>query len=219
MGVSTAARQAIEHWNHTPLNTPEEVRYHVYPWLYEAAEFRSHRGERVLEVGCGAGCDLLQFVRHGAIATGIDITPGHLRLASQRLGNRARLCLADATSIPFEQGAFDYVYSHGVVHHIPDARRAIQEILRVLRPGGRFNIQLYAFWSLSHLQYRLRWKRTWKLHVENSIKPVHLDLYTGRKVRNLLSPVAVEIRKYEFHCAQMLSKWLGWFIVAKGSKP
>ncbi len=219
MHIDSTARQAIGHWNETPLDVPENVRYRVYPWLYEAAEFRFHRGERMLEVGCGAGCDLLQFVRHGAIATGIDITPAHIGLARQRIGNHAELCLADATSIPFDQGTFDYVYSHGVLHHIADARRAVQEILRVLRPGGRFNIQLYAFWSLSHLQYRLRWWGKWKLHVENSTRPVHLDLYAAKDVRRLLMPVPAEIRKYEFHHAQILGRWLGWFIVAKGAKP
>src|SRR5258708_18138587 len=55
-----SAQLAVDHWNRTPLFCSEEERYSVYTWLYEAAEFRHHRGERVLEIGCGAGCDLLQ---------------------------------------------------------------------------------------------------------------------------------------------------------------
>src|SRR3989442_3882126 len=82
----TAQELAIEHWNNTPLFLAEEERYSIYPWLYEVAEFRKHRGHSVLEVGCGTGCDLLQFAKHGAHAFGIDVTPDHIRLARQRLG-------------------------------------------------------------------------------------------------------------------------------------
>jgi len=57
---------AQQHWNETPLYLDESERYSMYPWLYEAAEFRNHAGERVLEIGCATGCDLLQFVKHGA---------------------------------------------------------------------------------------------------------------------------------------------------------
>jgi SAM-dependent methyltransferase len=67
-----AAELAQSHWNETPLFLTEEERYATYPWLYEAAEFRKHQREDVLEVGCGTGADLLQFAKHGALATGDD---------------------------------------------------------------------------------------------------------------------------------------------------
>ena len=89
----TAQELAIEHWNNTPLFLAEEERYSIYPWLYEVAEFRKHRGHSVLEVGCGTGCDLLQFAKHGAHAFGIDVTPEHIRLARQRLGTTGRYFL------------------------------------------------------------------------------------------------------------------------------
>ncbi len=63
-----AAELAQAHWNETPLFLTEEERYSTYPWLYEVAEFGKHRGEKVLEVGCGTGSDLLQFAKHGALA-------------------------------------------------------------------------------------------------------------------------------------------------------
>src|SRR5215471_2811604 len=80
-----SAGLARAHWNERPLFLSQEERYRIYPWLYEAAEFCHHRGERVLEVGCGTGVDLLQFARNGAIATGVDITDEHLRLARERV--------------------------------------------------------------------------------------------------------------------------------------
>src|SRR5258708_38502182 len=72
-----AAGLAQAHWNNAPLYFSEEQRYSDYPWLCEAAEFRHHAGERVLEVGCGSVCDLLQVARNGAIATRVDLTQKH----------------------------------------------------------------------------------------------------------------------------------------------
>src|SRR5258708_3189072 len=81
-----AAGLAQAHWNNAPLYFSEEQRYSDYAWLCEAAEFRHHAGERVLEIGCGSVCDLLQFARNGAIATGVDITERHLELARGQVG-------------------------------------------------------------------------------------------------------------------------------------
>src|SRR5260370_26008399 len=92
---------AIAHWDKTPLNTPSQQRYVIYPCLPEAAEFRKHAGERVLEIGCRAGADLEQFVLGGAIASAVDITPAHVQLARQRPSGRANTHLAEATAFPF----------------------------------------------------------------------------------------------------------------------
>jgi SAM-dependent methyltransferase len=214
--TATARQLAIEHWNRTPLFLPEEKRYSYYPWLYEAAEFRRHQGEHVLEIGCGTGCDLLQFARHGAYAVGVDVTPEHLRLARERVNGCAQVLEGDATRLPFPDGSFDYVYSCGVLHHIDKPRRVVEEIFRVLRPGGRFNVQVYACWSWAHLVYRLKHGRQWKLHVENSPDPVHIELYTARQLRKLFTPAKLRIRKYECHHWQRASWLLGWMLVAKG---
>jgi SAM-dependent methyltransferase len=214
---ASATRQAIEHWNKTPLFLAEEERYSAYPWLYEAAEFRHHPGERVLEIGCGTGADLLQFAKHGAVATGIDITSEHLKLARERVGSRAQVLYADATNIPFKAASFDYVYSHGVLHHIDRPRLVVEEIFRLLRPGGRFNVHVYAYWSFAHLNYRLRFGNEWKLNIENSRDPVHLDLYTGLQLRKLFAPARVTVDKYEFRRWQALGRWIGWFLVVKGT--
>jgi len=214
--MPTARELAIQHWNVTPLLVPEDTRYSVYPWLYEAAEFRRHQGEDVLEIGCGAGCDLLQFARHGARAVGVDVTPEHLRLARERVAGQAEVREGDATALPFPDHSFDYVYSHGVLHHIDQPRRVVEEIFRVLRPDGRFNVQVYAFWSLAHLAYRLKHGRHWKLHVENSRDPVHIELYSARQLRRLFAPAELMIRKYGCHYLQQAGWLLGWMLVAKG---
>lgn len=217
--MTSSSQLAIDHWNKTPLFISEEERYGIYPWLQEAAEFKHHRGERVLEIGCGTGCDLLQFAKHGARAVGIDITPEHLRLARERVGSQAAVGQAEATALPFADSSFDYVYSHGVLHHIDRPRLVVDEIFRVLRPGGRFNIHVYALFSYFTLLRVLQHGRGWKLWIENSRDPVHIDLYTANKLRSLFAPAVVDLRK--FHCRPVpaIASFAGFFLAATGRKP
>ncbi|PYX91705.1 MAG: hypothetical protein DMG71_19630 [Acidobacteria bacterium] len=215
----SAADLAIQHWNTTPLYISEQERYGIFPWLYEAAEFRHHRGERVLEIGCGTGCDLLQFARHGAHATGVDITPKHLELARTRVGNLAIVLRADGRNLPFPDASFDYVYSHGVVHHSDEPRRIVQEIFRVLRPGGCFNVHVYALFSYFVLWNILRRGSNFKLWLENSRDPVHIDLNTGRSLRKLFAPAKLTVVKHHCKPWESLAPLFGWFLVAKGQKP
>src|SRR5205085_2094425 len=71
-------------------------------------------------------------------------------LAYRRLAGRVEQ--ADATRLPFRPASFDVVYSHGVLHHIPDIGAAVAEVYRVLRPGGRAVVMLYHRRSLNYLE-------------------------------------------------------------------
>jgi ubiquinone/menaquinone biosynthesis C-methylase UbiE len=212
-----AAELAQSHWNETPLFLTEEERYSTYPWLYEVAEFRKHRGKKVLEIGCGTGSDLLQFAKHGALATGVDLTTKHVELARRRVGDLAIVEQADARRLPFEDASFDYIYSHGVLHHSDEPEEIAREMFRVLRPGGRINVHVYALWSLITLRGVLRYGAKWKRHVENSEAPVHIDLYTGRKLKRLFGS-HISIEKYECRPLNFLAPRFGWFLVVKGQK-
>ena len=214
-----AGQLAIDHWNRTPLYLSEDERYSTYPWLYEAAEFRHHVGERVLEIGCGTGCDLLQFAKHGAVATGVDITPNHLALARQRIGDQAVVVEAGGEELPFPDASFEYVYSHGVLMHTEYPRRIVEEIFRVLRPGGRFNVHVYSLISYFTLWRFLQHGMAWKRWVENSPDPVHIDLYTGRSLRKLFAPADLSIVKHQCKPWERLAPAFGWFLVATGRKP
>jgi SAM-dependent methyltransferase len=214
--MSDALELAQAHWNETPLYVSREERYGYYPWLHQAAEFDKHRGEHVLEIGCGTGCDLLEFARNGAIATGVDITEAHLRLARQRVAGMAEVLYSDARSLNLPHGSFDYVYSHGVLHHSDQPERIASEILRVLKPGGRFNIHVYALWSVSALEYVVRYGRNWKRRIENSEVPVHIDLYTASRLQKFFNvPITITKR----HCrVPFMERWAGWYLIATGHK-
>ena len=123
-----------------------------------------------------------------------------------------------AKGSPFKDGSFDYVYSHGVLHHMEQPRQMVQEIFRVLRPGGRFNVHVYALWSLFLLGKVVQHGHRWKLWIENSRDPVHIDLYTVRRLKRLFQPAKITVQKYQCRQAPLVERWLGFFLVAKGSK-
>jgi ubiquinone/menaquinone biosynthesis C-methylase UbiE len=111
-----------------------------------AAEFDKARGLKVLEIGCGLGTDGAQFAEAGADYTGIDLTEAAVELARKRFelfDLPGSFRTADAENLDFADESFDVVYSHGVLHHTPETGKAIQEIHRVLRPGGRAVVMLY----------------------------------------------------------------------------
>jgi ubiquinone/menaquinone biosynthesis C-methylase UbiE len=124
----------------------EEERYQVEPYLRSFARFEEGRGQRLLEIGVGAGTDFINWVRNGAVATGVDLTEHGVRLTQERLqleGLMAEVRVADAEQLPFEDQTFDLIYSYGVLHHSPDTQRAIREVHRVLKPGGRARVMIY----------------------------------------------------------------------------
>jgi ubiquinone/menaquinone biosynthesis C-methylase UbiE len=111
-----------------------------------AAEFTASRGLKVLEIGCGLGTDGAQFAQAGANYTGVDLTYAAVDLARKRFelfDLPGRFQTADAEKLDFADESFDLVYSHGVLHHTPDTAKAIREVYRVLRPGGRAIVMLY----------------------------------------------------------------------------
>ena len=122
-------------------------RYVSYaPWLPAAAGFDRFSGRRLLEIGCGMGTDLASFARGGANVHAVDLTPRHLAIARQRLlseDHPVRLARSDGEALPFPSDAFDVVYSFGVLHHTPGTETAVEEIRRVLKPGGTAVIGLY----------------------------------------------------------------------------
>jgi ubiquinone/menaquinone biosynthesis C-methylase UbiE len=139
------------------------------PWLLRIVPFDTFRDNDVLEIGCGAGFDAYEFIRHGARYTGLDITPENIDRTTSHLRTQGleadHLVVGDAMSLPFERDTFDIVFSNGVLHHVADIDRSLHEASRVLRPGGDLWMTLYhrhsAFYVLTLCLYGwiLRGKR------------------------------------------------------------
>ena len=112
-------------------------------------------GRQVLEIGLGEGSDSERLIRQGARWSGVDLTAESIDRVRTRLALRdlpfEQLRQGSVLDLPFGDDTFDMVFSHGVLHHVPDIRQAQSEIHRVLRPGGELVIMLYARWSLNYL--------------------------------------------------------------------
>jgi ubiquinone/menaquinone biosynthesis C-methylase UbiE len=133
-----------------------EYHYHLPPLFDKVA--REFPGGKLLEIGCSMGNDTIQFARRGLQVCGVDLTEAAINLIKQRFalyGMSGDFRVADAEHLPFADNTFDVVYSFGVLHHTPDTAGAIEEVRRVLKPGGKAFIMLYNTRSLNWLAHRL----------------------------------------------------------------
>jgi ubiquinone/menaquinone biosynthesis C-methylase UbiE len=135
-----------------PVGTPgffrqlDEYRYEKLNYLPRLVNFSSYKGEDLLEVGCGAGIDLVRFARAGANITGIDLSRTALDLSRRNLhqnGCVADLQLMDGERMEFEDNRFDVVYAHGVLQYTANTEKMVTEIHRVLKPGGEAIMMVY----------------------------------------------------------------------------
>jgi len=108
-------------------------------WVFERLDLAQEAD--VLEVGCGPAWlwrENVERLPAGWRLTLVDLSPGMIERARQGLGDRADYCVADVQTLPFEDASFDAVVANHMLYHVPDRGRALDELARVLRSGGRF---------------------------------------------------------------------------------
>jgi SAM-dependent methyltransferase len=113
---------------------------------------------RVVEIGCGTGQMTLYLARGERLVVGADLTRESLRLASaasRRFGlERVQFVETDLFAPGLRAGAFDVVYSSGVLHHTPNPRTAFARLVRLARPGGMIVLGLYNAFARVPLRVR-----------------------------------------------------------------
>jgi ubiquinone/menaquinone biosynthesis C-methylase UbiE len=164
------------------------------------------RGRAVLDVGCGAGVEVVRFARAQALVTGTDVSGAAIGLTRQNAsqqGQVVRLVVSDGESLPFADESFDFVYAHGVVQYAADDHRVVAECHRVLRKGGTAMFQVYNRISWLHLLSKVM-----KTPLEHEDAPV-LRRYSMGEFRALLRPFAdVRVVPERFPVKSRLHK--GW---------
>jgi len=184
----------------------DEYHFDKLHHLLRLVDFDGYRGKDVLEVGCGAGTDLVRFARGGARCTGVDLAESAITLARRNFeiqGLTADLRVGSGESLPFGDNLFDLVYAHGVVQYTADDRRLVAECRRVLKPGGQAIFQVYNRRSWLHLLSQVM-----KVPLEHEDAPV-LKRYTAGEFRALLTGFdRVELVYERFPVRSRLHK--GW---------
>ncbi|MBX9895021.1 MAG: class I SAM-dependent methyltransferase [Nitrosomonas sp.] len=133
----------------------DNFRYHKEAHILRCLDNIDFKGKQVLEIGLGQGADSEQIIKRGANWSGLDLTPESVARVQTRLSLRQlpyqSLKQGSALQIPYDDNSFDIVFSHGVLHHVPDILSAQREVHRVLKPDGELIVMLYARWSLNYL--------------------------------------------------------------------
>jgi ubiquinone/menaquinone biosynthesis C-methylase UbiE len=131
------------------------------------------QGKSVLDAGCGTGIFSIIFANNGAQhVTGIDISEGSLQTASdlkKKFGlPNAAFQKQDMLALPFPESSFDIVWAWGTVHHTTDPFKAINELIRVLKPSGSILLAVYKRTKLTFIHEIIRKtllrtpKKSWK---------------------------------------------------------
>ena len=155
-------QDVISYWNNQPCNIKHSTkdintieyfaevskkRYFVEPHIPTFAAFNTSHGKHVLEVGCGIGTDAQEFAKNGAIYKGIDLTTKSIEICKQRFTLHNLEGEFEVQNIeeycPIE-AEYDLIYSFGVLHHTPNIDNALENIYKMLKPGGEFKCMLYA---------------------------------------------------------------------------
>jgi SAM-dependent methyltransferase len=219
-GASTTAA-VRDYWNQHihdleitthPVGTPgffadlDQYHFEKLHHLLRLVDFGAYRGKRVLEVGCGAGTDLVRFARGGALVTGVDLSKSAIELARENFeqqGLQADLREADGEQLPFADDSFDLVYAHGVVQYTSDDRQLVAECRRVLKPDGEAVFQVY-----NRVSWLNALSKVMKVPLEHEDAPV-LKKYTAAEFRQLLRGFrAVKIVEERFPVKSRLHR--GW---------
>ena len=210
---------------------------------YKLHEYKNFKNKKVLDIGSGNGYVLANYAKEGADVTGVDITSKAIELCQIRFKNmniNGNFMVADAEKLPFPDEYFDCVCSMGVLHHIPNTQNAINEIFRVLKPGGRV---ILMFYHKNSAKYKLKYK-VWSFFTNKSVEQLVDEFdgignpkgqaYSKKELKILLSNFTqinmflgyLETRDIILRGARYLpsnlfkplEKWLGWNLYAKALK-
>lgn len=152
-------------------------------------------GERLLDLGCGAGRHAFEAYRRGACVVAFDQDAKELEGVQEMLEamsaagegepDGASTQQGDALNLPFADGEFDRVIAAEVLEHIPNDRRAIDELARVVRPGGSIAVTVPRFWP-----ERICWALSDKYH---EVEGGHVRIYRADTLVRQLSQAGLEV--------------------------
>jgi SAM-dependent methyltransferase len=166
-------------------------------------------GDRLLDLGAGAGRHAFEAMRRGAVVTAVDSDPAEVKDVTwmmRGLPGQGTALVGNALALPFPDGAFKRVIAAEVLEHIPDDRGAIAELSRVLGPGGTMAVTVPRWWPELV---------TWAISDDYHGKPGgHIRIYRGSVLADRLRAAGLE--RYASHHAHSLHSPYWWLRAAVG---
>lgn len=171
-------------------------------------------GDRVLDVGAGFGRHVFECTRRGAVAVALDPSPEEVAQTRATVaamvdageidaGAFGGVLRGDATRLPFADGTFDVVITSEVLEHITDDTAAIAEMVRVLRPGGRFAATVPA-----RLPETINWRLSDDYHAPAAVGG-HVRIYSAVELRAKLRAAGLDLeRSHRAHALHSPYWWL-----------
>lgn len=202
-------KDLVEYWERSvpwtfrgedvPYTERRRLRYELQDYMLTEFRFDGYSNMSVLELGSGGGIDSAEFGRHGARIVSLDFTKRGTETTAALLREAEvipRPVRADLLHIPFKDSSFDCVYSFGVIHHVPNATGAVEEIARVLADGGDLMLMLYNKGSLlyaysilySHRSEGFSDQELLNNYSERISGSPHSQVYDAKTVTDLLAP-------------------------------
>ncbi|MEE9166836.1 MAG: class I SAM-dependent methyltransferase [Candidatus Neomarinimicrobiota bacterium] len=223
-----SVQEVRDFWNRRPCNIShsshpvgtksyfEEVearKYFVERHIPRFAQFERWTGKKVLEIGCGIGTDAINFARHGAYVTAVELSVKSLELAKQRaevygLQDRIHFFLGNAEElshfVPIEP--YSLVYSFGVIHHTPNPDRVIKQICHYADSKTTIKIMVYHRYSWKVFWILLTYGRGqfWRLrelvarHSEAQTGCPVTHVFTRLEICDLLSRYGISVTNAQF---------------------
>jgi SAM-dependent methyltransferase len=180
-------------------------------WISKYLEQHLEDAKTILSVGCGPGVFLRELaeIHPDAEFVGVDLSPDRIHDAELRLRGlpNARAQIGDAQALPFESGSFDFVFCRFLMAYLPDKQRALQEMVRICRSGGKVLLQ--------DLDGQLLWHSPEDPELQQTIEKVvsrlassGFDPFVGRKLFNLcfqagLIDIKVQIDPYHLYAGSI----------------
>lgn len=151
----------------------EEYRWQFLDWIAPVTE-EFFQGKIILDAGCGKGRHLTWASNFGAeLVVGVDLGFGSTQVAQRAHSDRPNVAVirADIFNLPFASGTFDYAYSIGVLHHLPDPEGGFRSVLDTVKPGGHISAWVY---GLENNEWIENWISPLRERVTSKLPPIIL---------------------------------------------
>lgn len=151
LGITDSSQASLEKFDTWYMN--------FYPYLGKHIPFAEMGGKNVLEVGLGYGTISQRLAEAGAVYAGLDIAAGSVAMVNHRLAQsrlHGKAVQGSVLRCPFPDVSFDWVVAIGCFHHSGNLQRALDEALRVLKPGGKAMVMVYYAYSYRRWHFQTR---------------------------------------------------------------